>query len=59
MQEDGLIRVLIVDDHELLRSGIRVILKRSGKIETVAEAATAADALNAVEEKNLMLLCWT
>ncbi len=39
------IRVFLVDDHELVREGIRSLLEGDGDIEIVGEAATAADAL--------------
>lgn len=38
-----MIRVLIADDHALVREGIRRILSDSGRIEVVAEAATAGE----------------
>jgi two-component system, NarL family, response regulator DevR len=39
------IRVFLLDDHELVREGVRSLLESSGDIEVVGEAATAADAL--------------
>jgi two-component system, NarL family, response regulator DevR len=39
------IRVFLVDDHELVREGIRSLLESDDDIEVVGEAATAADAL--------------
>ena len=33
------IRVLIADDHQLMRSGLRVLLERDGEFQVVAEAA--------------------
>jgi two-component system, NarL family, response regulator DevR len=39
------IRVFLLDDHELVREGIRSLLESGGDIEVVGEAATAADAL--------------
>ncbi|MEV6549613.1 response regulator transcription factor [Streptomyces sp. NPDC051597] len=41
-------RVLIVDDHPLFRSGLRAALESTGGTDVVAEAATAAEALEAV-----------
>jgi DNA-binding NarL/FixJ family response regulator len=39
------IRVLIVDDHELVRAGLRALLSADPDIEIVAEAATGTEAL--------------
>lgn len=39
------IRVLLVDDHELIRRGIRQLLKDSPDIEIVAEAGNGAEAV--------------
>ena len=44
------LRVVIVDDHELLRTGTRQILSEADGMEVVAEAADAASALDAVEQ---------
>jgi DNA-binding NarL/FixJ family response regulator len=42
------IRVFLLDDHELVREGIRSLLESDEEIEVVGEAATAADALTRV-----------
>jgi len=44
------IRVLIVDDHAILRDGIRSLLERQGGITVVAEASNGCEALARVEE---------
>lgn len=44
------IRVLIVDDHALLRTGIRQMLSLEADIEVVGEAGIAADAIQLVQE---------
>ena len=41
----GMIRVLLVDDHELVRTGIRRILAESQDITVVGEAANGEEAL--------------
>ncbi|MCS7081320.1 MAG: response regulator transcription factor, partial [Chloracidobacterium sp.] len=41
----GRIRVLLVDDHELVRVGLRALLEAEEDIEVVAEAATGEEAL--------------
>jgi DNA-binding NarL/FixJ family response regulator len=38
------VRVLLVDDHAIVRQGYRRLLEKHGGIEVVAEAANAADA---------------
>ena len=40
------IRVLLVDDHELVRMGLRVLLEREARIEIVGEAGTAEAAVS-------------
>jgi two-component system, NarL family, response regulator DevR len=39
------LRVFLLDDHELVRRGVREMLEVDGDIEVVGEAATAAEAL--------------
>jgi DNA-binding NarL/FixJ family response regulator len=39
------VRVLILDDHELLRLGLRALMETTGEIVLVGEAATAEEAL--------------
>ncbi len=43
------IRVLIVDDHAVVRSGLRLLLEREEGIEPVGEAADAEEALRAAD----------
>ena len=45
-----MIRVLVVDDDALVRSGLRLILGGSAAIEVVGEAADGAEALTAARE---------
>jgi DNA-binding NarL/FixJ family response regulator len=42
------IRVLIVDDHEMVREGLKVLLDRDPTLEVVGEAATGLEALRLV-----------
>lgn len=42
------IRILITDDHALLRSGLRLLLDREDDLLTVGEATTAEEAIEAV-----------
>lgn len=46
------VRVLLVDDHAVVRVGIRAILSDEPKVEVVGEAATAAEALRLVPQSN-------
>jgi RNA polymerase sigma factor (sigma-70 family) len=46
----GLQRVIIADDHELARAGLRAVLERSGRYDVVAEALTAEEALGLCAE---------
>lgn len=43
-------RVLVVDDHEVVRAGLRYVFETLTALEVCAEASTAAEALRAVEE---------
>jgi DNA-binding NarL/FixJ family response regulator len=45
MAKDGPIRVLVVDDHAVVRSGIRLLLAREPDIEPVGEAGTGREAI--------------
>jgi DNA-binding NarL/FixJ family response regulator len=42
-------RILLVDDHEVVRLGLRALLERHPQFEVVAEASTARDAIEQVE----------
>lgn len=42
---DALVRVLIVDDHEIVRGGLRACLSESNEVKVVGEAGTAAEAI--------------
>jgi len=43
-------RILLVDDHEVVRLGLRSLLERHPQFEVVAEAGTARDAIEQVEQ---------
>lgn len=43
------IRVALVDDHAMIREGLRSLLEKSGFIEVVGEAATGAECLTMLE----------
>lgn len=44
------IRVVLADDHPVVRSGIRNLLERAVDITVVGEASTGGEALQLVEE---------
>ncbi len=46
---DSAIRVLIADDHPLIRSGLRALLERQGDFRIVAEAADGFEAIEKAE----------
>jgi len=53
-----MVRVLLVDDHELVRTGFRHILSGDAGIEVVGEANSGEDALSKVQslQPNLVLM---
>ncbi len=44
------IKILLVDDHELMRNGLRTLLEREGDFEVVAEAGNGREALEMVRQ---------
>jgi two-component system, NarL family, response regulator LiaR len=46
----SVIRVLIVDDHTIVRRGIRAFLSQTGDIQIVGEAANGLEAIRLAEE---------
>ena len=44
------IRVMVVDDHPLMRSGLRDVLEASGRLEVVGQAGDGEEAVRIVEE---------
>ena len=50
MGDDEIIRVLSVDDHEILRGGIRYLLLAVDNVELVGEASSGAEALQLCEK---------
>ena len=42
------IRVFLLDDHEVVREGIRLLLESDDEIEVVGEAATAVKAMERI-----------
>jgi DNA-binding NarL/FixJ family response regulator len=52
------IRIVLIDDHEMVRQGLRAFLERESDLTIVGEAATAAEAITVVErlQPHLVLL---
>lgn len=50
MAEQGCIRVLLVDDHEMVRSGLAVFLEGFDDLELVGEANNGAEAIRLCQE---------
>lgn len=44
------LRVLLVDDHEVVRMGLRMLLEGSADVQVVGEAGTANEAVSACEQ---------
>jgi DNA-binding NarL/FixJ family response regulator len=43
-----LVRVYLLDDHEVVREGLKVMLESSGRIEVIGESASAVDAAHRI-----------
>ena len=43
-----MIRVLLADDHEIVRAGLRLLIEGQDDMEVVGEAATGEEAINSV-----------
>ena len=50
MTTDALTRVMLVDDHSIMRDLLQDALEDSGKFEVVAQASDGEEALRMVEE---------
>jgi DNA-binding NarL/FixJ family response regulator len=50
MKTDKVLQVLLVDDHDVVRSGVRVMLQPAQDIVIAHEAATASEAMRLVRE---------
>ena len=49
MSSEGRIRVMVVDDHPVMRNGLRDILEASGRFEVVGQAGDGEEAVRTVE----------
>lgn len=45
-----MLRVVVADDHHLVRQGICALLEKSGKVKVVGEASTGNEAINLVKD---------
>ena len=46
-----MIKVLLADDHSIVRAGLRRLIEESGDMEVIAEAADGREALRSVEKE--------
>lgn len=53
-----MIRVVIAEDHNLVRQGIRALLEQSGEVQVIGEAATGQEAIEITEalEPDLVIM---
>lgn len=47
------IEILLVDDHELMRSGLRTLLENEDGLHVIAEAASGREAVEMAKERNI------
>ena len=52
MSTEGRIRVMVVDDHPVMRSGLRDVLEASGRFEVVGQAGDGEEAVTTAPELN-------
>jgi len=50
MERAGAYRLLIVEDHRIMREGIRTLVERTGEVDVVGEAENGADAIRMCRE---------
>jgi two-component system, NarL family, response regulator DevR len=48
MDDDEKLRVFLLDDHEVVRDGLRMLIEADGQMEVVGEASTAAEAMDRI-----------
>ena len=44
-EEETPTRVMLVDDHEVVRQGLKALVESTGEMEVVAQAGTVAEAV--------------
>ena len=50
--DDAMIRLILVDDHELVRTGFKLILEQQSDIQIIGEAASAEEGLRLIRGEN-------
>ena len=50
MKDDSTIRVILADDHPVVRAGIRQLMETAGDIKVIAEASDGSEAVRAIED---------
>jgi len=50
--KDNLIRILLVDDHQVVRKGIKALIETNVNINVVGEASSAEEAFELIQSKN-------
>jgi YesN/AraC family two-component response regulator len=53
------IRVLIADDHGIVREGLRMYLHWDQELEVIGEASNGAEAVDLARQLHRMLCLWT
>ena len=56
MTDDTTIKVLLVDDHAIVRHGLRDLLTDAGGIDIVAEAANGLDAIRTARDSECTVM---
>ena len=46
----ALIKIMLVDDHEIVRAGLRMLLQSQSDMEIIAEASSGAEALTLIQD---------
>jgi DNA-binding NarL/FixJ family response regulator len=46
------VRILVADDHFVVRAGLRALLERQGRFRVIAEASTGEEAISKAQENN-------
>lgn len=50
MKDDSTIRVILADDHPVVRTGIRQLMETAGDIKVIAEASDGSEAVRTIED---------
>lgn len=50
MKDDSTIRVILADDHPVVRAGIRQLMETAGDIKVIAEASDGSEAVRTIED---------